>query len=44
VYAAGGSVVDTVVVAGEALMRDRVVPGMEEVVAEVRGRAARLTR
>jgi 5-methylthioadenosine/S-adenosylhomocysteine deaminase len=44
VYAASGSVVDTVVVAGEALMRDRVVSGMEEVVAEVRGRAARLTR
>jgi len=44
VYAASGSVVDTVVVAGEALMRDRVVPGMDQVVAEVRGRAARLTR
>jgi 5-methylthioadenosine/S-adenosylhomocysteine deaminase len=44
VYAASGSVVDTVVVAGEPLMRDRVVPGMEEVVAEVRERAARLTR
>jgi 5-methylthioadenosine/S-adenosylhomocysteine deaminase len=44
VYAANGSVVDTVVVAGEPLMRGRVVPGMEEVVAEVRQRASRLTR
>jgi 5-methylthioadenosine/S-adenosylhomocysteine deaminase len=44
VYAAGGSVVDAVVVAGRVLMRDRVVPGAEELVAEVRARAARLTR
>ena len=44
VYAASGSVVDTAVVAGEPLMRDRVVSGMESVVAEVRQRAARLTR
>ena len=43
VYAASGSVVDTTVVAGRALMRDRVVPGAEEVVAEVRERARRLT-
>jgi 5-methylthioadenosine/S-adenosylhomocysteine deaminase len=43
VYAAGGSVVDTTVVAGRMLMRDRVVPGADELVAEVRARAARLT-
>jgi 5-methylthioadenosine/S-adenosylhomocysteine deaminase len=43
VYAAGGSVVDTTVVAGRVLMRDRAVPGAEELVAEVRARAARLT-
>jgi 5-methylthioadenosine/S-adenosylhomocysteine deaminase len=43
VYAAGGSVVDTAVVAGRVLMRDRVVPGADELVAEVRARAARLT-
>jgi 5-methylthioadenosine/S-adenosylhomocysteine deaminase len=43
VYAAGGSVVDTTVVAGRVLMRGRVVPGAEELVAEVRARAARLT-
>jgi len=43
VYAASGSVVDTTVVAGQILMRDRVVPGEEEVVEEVRSRAARLT-
>jgi 5-methylthioadenosine/S-adenosylhomocysteine deaminase len=43
VYAAGGSVVDTTVVAGRVLMRDRVVPGADEMVAEVRARAARLT-
>ncbi|MFL5907886.1 MAG: amidohydrolase [Solirubrobacterales bacterium] len=43
VYAAGGSVVDATIVAGEVLMRDRIVPGTEEVVAEVRARAARLT-
>jgi 5-methylthioadenosine/S-adenosylhomocysteine deaminase len=44
VYAANGSVVDTVVIAGQTLMRDRIVSGMEEVVAEVRLRASRLTR
>jgi 5-methylthioadenosine/S-adenosylhomocysteine deaminase len=43
VYAAGGSVVDTTVVAGRILMRDRSVPGADELVAEVRSRAARLT-
>jgi 5-methylthioadenosine/S-adenosylhomocysteine deaminase len=44
VYAAGGAVVETTVVAGEVLMRDRLVPGTEEIVAAVRERAARLTR
>jgi 5-methylthioadenosine/S-adenosylhomocysteine deaminase len=43
VYAASGSVVDTTVVAGEVLMRGRIVTGAEEAVAEVRSRAARLT-
>ncbi len=43
VYSAGGSVVDTTVVAGEVLMRDRQVQGAWETVAEVRSRAARLT-
>jgi 5-methylthioadenosine/S-adenosylhomocysteine deaminase len=43
VYAAGGSVVDTTVVAGEVLMRDRKVADGEEIVAEVRARARRLT-
>jgi 5-methylthioadenosine/S-adenosylhomocysteine deaminase len=43
VYAAGGSVVDTTVVGGRVLMRDRVVPSADELVAEVRARAARLT-
>jgi 5-methylthioadenosine/S-adenosylhomocysteine deaminase len=44
VYAASGAIVDTTVVAGEVLMRDRQVDGSEEAVAEVRTRAARLTR
>jgi 5-methylthioadenosine/S-adenosylhomocysteine deaminase len=44
VYAASGAVVDTTVVAGKPLMRGRVVAGMDEVVAEVRERAVRLTR
>lgn len=44
VYAAGGAIVDTTVVGGEVLMRDRHVKGTEDVVAEVRSRAARLTR
>ncbi len=43
VYAAGGSVVDSTVVAGEVLMRGREVEGAEELVREVRERAARLT-
>jgi 5-methylthioadenosine/S-adenosylhomocysteine deaminase len=43
VYAASGSVVDTTVVAGRVLMRERVVPGADEAAAEVRARAARLT-
>ena len=43
VYAAGGSVVGATVVAGEVLMRDREVPGADEIVAEVRARARRLT-
>jgi 5-methylthioadenosine/S-adenosylhomocysteine deaminase len=43
VYAAGGSVVDTTVVAGEVLMRDRQVADSDEIVAEVRARARRLT-
>jgi 5-methylthioadenosine/S-adenosylhomocysteine deaminase len=43
VYAASGAVVDTTVVAGRVLMRGREVEGAEEVAAEVRGRAARLT-
>ena len=44
VYAASGSVVDTTVVDGEILMRDRVVADADEIVAEVRSRAERLTR
>ena len=43
VYAAGGSVVDSTVVAGEVLMRDRQVADIEEIVSEVRERAGRLT-
>jgi 5-methylthioadenosine/S-adenosylhomocysteine deaminase len=43
VYAANGSVVDTTVVAGEVLMRDRKVSDADEIVAEVRARAQRLT-
>jgi cytosine/adenosine deaminase-related metal-dependent hydrolase len=43
VYGAGGSVVDTTVVAGRVLMRDRVLPEAEEITAEVSARAARLT-
>ena len=39
VYAAGGSVVDTTVVAGRVLMRARqVVPGADEIAGEVRAR------
>jgi 5-methylthioadenosine/S-adenosylhomocysteine deaminase len=43
VYAASGAVVDTTVVAGRALMRNREVAAAAEVIAEVRARAARLT-
>jgi 5-methylthioadenosine/S-adenosylhomocysteine deaminase len=43
VYAAGGGVVDSTVVAGRVLMRDRKVTAAEEIVAEVRSRARRLT-
>jgi 5-methylthioadenosine/S-adenosylhomocysteine deaminase len=43
VYAAGGSVVDTTVVAGEVLMRDRQVTDADEIVAEVGARARRVT-
>jgi 5-methylthioadenosine/S-adenosylhomocysteine deaminase len=43
VYAAGGSVVDTTVVGGEVLMRDREVEDADEITAEVRSRARRLT-
>jgi 5-methylthioadenosine/S-adenosylhomocysteine deaminase len=44
VYAANGAIVDTTVVAGEVLMRNRQVAGAEEAITEVRARAARLTR
>jgi len=44
VYAANGSAVDTTVVGGRVLMRDREIEGVDEVVAEVRERARRLTR
>jgi 5-methylthioadenosine/S-adenosylhomocysteine deaminase len=43
VYAAPGSVVETVVVAGRVVMHHRVVPGEDEARAEVSERAARLT-
>lgn len=43
VYAATGAVVDSTVVAGRVLMRQREVAGAEEVLAEARARAARLT-
>jgi 5-methylthioadenosine/S-adenosylhomocysteine deaminase len=43
VYAAGGEVVDTTVVGGDVLMRERRVEGADELVAEVRSRARRLT-
>lgn len=42
VYAASGSVVDTTVVAGRALMRAGTIPGSEEVVARARERSGRL--
>jgi 5-methylthioadenosine/S-adenosylhomocysteine deaminase len=43
VYAAGGSVVDSTVVAGEVLMRNRQVADADEIAGEVRARARRLT-
>jgi 5-methylthioadenosine/S-adenosylhomocysteine deaminase len=42
VYAAGGSIVDTTVVAGEVLMRGGEVPGVEEIVARALERSRRL--
>jgi len=42
VYAASGSVVDTTVVGGRVLMRDGIVEGADEVVAQARERATRL--
>ena len=39
VYAASGSVVDTTVVAGRALMRGGEIEGADEVVARARERA-----
>jgi len=42
VYGATGHLVDTAVVAGRVVMRNREVPGTEQVLAEVRTRAARL--
>jgi 5-methylthioadenosine/S-adenosylhomocysteine deaminase len=43
VYAAGGSVVDSTVVAGEVLMRNRQVSDADEITGEVRARSRRLT-
>lgn len=42
VYAAAGAIVDTTVVAGRALMRGRVIEGVEEIVTRARERAAGL--
>ncbi|HVO52844.1 MAG TPA: amidohydrolase [Solirubrobacterales bacterium] len=42
VYAAAGSVVDTTVVAGQVLMRDGEIPGLEEILARAAERAHRL--
>ncbi|HEY6550944.1 MAG TPA: amidohydrolase [Solirubrobacterales bacterium] len=42
VYAAGGSIVDTTVVAGKVLMRGGKVPGVEEIVARAVERSRRL--
>jgi 5-methylthioadenosine/S-adenosylhomocysteine deaminase len=42
VYAASGSIVDTTVVGGRALMRDGEVPELEEIVARAAERARRL--
>jgi 5-methylthioadenosine/S-adenosylhomocysteine deaminase len=43
VYAASGAVVDTTVVAGRVLMRDGRIEGMDDVLAQARERASRLT-
>ena len=43
VYAATGAVVQTTVVAGRVLMRERVVADAAEILAQVRGRVPRLT-
>jgi 5-methylthioadenosine/S-adenosylhomocysteine deaminase len=42
VYSASGSVIDTTIVAGQVLMRNRVVADADEVLAEARSRAARI--
>jgi 5-methylthioadenosine/S-adenosylhomocysteine deaminase len=42
VYAATGAVVDTTVVGGRVLMRDRQVEGADDILAEARARSARL--
>ena len=42
VYAASGAVVDTTVVAGDVVMRDRVIDGEDEVRAKTREAATRL--
>lgn len=42
VYAAGGAVVDTTVVAGQVLMRNGEIPGLDEIVAKAAERARRL--
>jgi len=42
IFAAGSRAVDTTVVAGRVLMRHGAIPGVEEVVGEVRARARRL--
>jgi 5-methylthioadenosine/S-adenosylhomocysteine deaminase len=42
VYAASGAVVDTTVVAGQVLMRNGEIPGLDEIVAQAAERARRL--
>ncbi len=44
VYGATGHVVDSVIVNGKILMHNRIIPGEEEVLQEVRERAKRLCR
>ena len=43
VYGAAAEAVQTAVVAGSVVMKDRVVPGADEAISEVRERASRLT-